>query len=129
MYTFCISWDLCIWCLLSIHKALNSIPNTETCGGHGEVLALSATKSHVWAHGPNAAGVYVDICSPNYHQRPRGCPWSGVSPETIFGTCCCGEGHADLSCLHGYLRPWGHLGPGYCQGPCLSSWSYGSQGL
>lgn len=29
MYTFCISWELCIWCLPSIHKALDSIPNTE----------------------------------------------------------------------------------------------------
>ena len=39
--------------------------------------------------------------------------------------CCCGERHADLS----PLRPWGHLGPGCCQGPCLGPRFYGSQGL
>lgn len=29
MYTFCISWELYIWCLSSIPKALDSVPNTN----------------------------------------------------------------------------------------------------
>lgn len=35
------------------------------------------------------------------------------------------KGQVDLSGLYCHLRPWGHLDPGSCCGPCLGPWSYG----
>jgi hypothetical protein len=62
---------------------------------HSGVLACSATKGHVWVHGPAAAWV----C---YHQRPGHAPGLGCCP----GTC---------SCLRA-VQTWPHSSPGHCGG-------------
>ena len=66
--------------------------------GHGDVLAKAATKRHVWACGPAAAGVSVKVYGPSYHQKPIRCPWSGLPPETMVISSHCAELALHLTC-------------------------------
>jgi hypothetical protein len=55
-------------------------------------------------HSPKAAEVCVDIHVPCYHQRPCGCPWSGLPPGTFLIP----KGYAEL---FPHLPSLGELAP------------------
>lgn len=46
---------------------------------------------HVWVNGSIAAWICADIYGPCYHQRPYGCPGSGLLPEIMLMSEYCAE--------------------------------------
>lgn len=49
--------------------------------GHGEVQPVCC---HVCVHAPTIATVCANICGLCCHQRPSGCHWCGLLPETML---------------------------------------------
>lgn len=47
------------------------------------ISGQTATKAHVWARGPMAAGICV-FCSSCCHLKLFRCPWSGLLPESVL---------------------------------------------
>lgn len=56
-------------------------------------LGQDASESLVSVSGPTAAGIWVYIHGPYYHQKPGGCLWSALPPEAMLLP----KGHAELA--------------------------------
>lgn len=59
------------------HKGAEEEPDAELPVLLPEAMAHMNTSPSL-GHAPKAAGVCVDIHVPCFHQRPCGCPWSGL---------------------------------------------------
>lgn len=57
-----------------------------------------------WVCGPAAAWVYINVYGQSYLQRPSGCLWAGMPPETVWLS----EGH---------VARWGYSD---LSGPCAT---------
>ena len=55
-------------------------------------------------HDSITARVCVDVRGPCYHQRPCGCPWSGLRPEIILMSKPCTFLALALDCYHNHVQ-------------------------
>lgn len=69
------------------HTALSYNPiwvtYTTNCG-HGDILALTTNKNHIWVLGQTAVQICVDIHGPCCHQEPLGWPESRLPHRPIL---------------------------------------------
>ena len=97
--------------------------------GHGDFQIHTDTEYHSWAHGSTEARVFADIHDLCYHQRPRGCWWSVLSPMSMLILMEHTGGHIDVGGLGHHLKlwrclihaaAWGHV---WLRGPTASQYS------